>query len=530
MISFQPDTKKTAQKKTLLLGLILLFLTLILFRDAASAMYEAWQQEEYSHGYLVPFIALLLLFNKMNDEPITPQNSWVGFSIIVLCVIAQFVFQMAGVRGLQPQVFLLSLIGLFVLLYGLKASRMTAGPLLILMFAAPLPKFFYYTISVKMQMMSTSLGTSLLRLLGVPVFQDGNIIDMGTYQMQVIEACNGLRYLFPLMCLGYMLANMYKAAFWKRAILFASTIPITVIMNSLRIALIGVTVDRWGESMAKGFLHDFEGLAIFLGCTFILMIEIQIMQRIDQRGLFDWDGIRFPSFMSLPLPKPGTPNQATAIFLTLALTVSLATTFLFPHYIQPVPLQKPLTKFPLQIGEWTGHTGKLDQGVFDVLGTNDYLITDYIKDDRTTVNLYALYYPKQDSSSNQAVHSPSVCLPSGGWKIESNTTKTIILPNTASGTTKNSSLPVNRLIVTKGDAKQLVYYWFIQDGQYIASPLASRLAVIKNAIFNGRTNGAMVRLITSIDSKETEELAEERLIYFLSQCLTTLDKSIQKEM
>lgn len=524
MISFQAVTKTPEQKKTLFLGLILLLLTLILFRDAASAMFEAWQQEEYSHGYLVPFVALLLLFNKMNDEHITPQSSWLGFGLIVICVIAQFLFQVAGVKGLQPQVFLLSLIGLFILFYGLKASRAVAGPLLIVMFAAPLPKFFYYTMSFNMQMMSTSLGTALLRLLGITVLQDGNIIDMGTYQMQVVEACNGLRFLFPLMCLGFMLAYMYKASFLKRSFLFVSTIPITIIMNSLRIALIGVTVDRWGEKMAEGLLHDFEGLVIFIGCALILMIEIQLMQRIGRKGYFDWESIRIPSFKSLSFPKPGAPNQATAVFLCLALAVSLGTTFLFPHYVQPVPLQKPMTEFPMQIGEWTGHKGQLDEKMLAVLGTEDYLIADFAKSGEPAVNLYMLYFPKQDSTSNQAVHSPEVCIPGGGWKIQSSDLKTIILQN--SNVQKGSPLTVNRMLITKGQTKQIVYYWFTLGDQDVSDVTKSRLAAIKNALFKGRTNGAMVRLVTEARGGESEQTTEARLMGFMSENLDTINEFI----
>lgn len=482
-------------------------------------MYEAWQQEEYSHGYLVPFIALLLLFNKLNDEPITPQSSWIGFGLIVFCVITQFLFQIADVKGLQPQLFLLSLIGLFVLLYGHKASRAVAGPLMLVMFAAPLPKFFYYTMSFNMQMMSTSLGTALLRLLGITVLQDGNIIDMGSYQMQVIEACNGLRYLFPLMCLGYMLANMYKTTFLKRAILFVSTIPITIIMNSLRIALIGVTVDRWGEEMAKGFIHDFEGLVIFLGCALILMIEIQIMQRIDSRGNLDWESIRFPSFKSLPLPKPGAPNQAASVFLCLALIVNLGTTFLFPHYVQPVPLQKALSEFPMQIGEWTGRMGKLDPKILDLLGTEDYLMVDYTKDGKSAVNLYALYYPKQDSTSNQAIHSPSVCIPAGGWTVQSKTIESIALAN-------GKKLNVNKMIISKDSARQLMYYWFAHDKTSTADANFSKLFNIQNAFINGRTNGAMIRITTLIENNGSEQTAIKSLSEFLNDILPSLHERL----
>jgi exosortase D (VPLPA-CTERM-specific) len=512
-------TKNREQNTAPFLALILAILTLIIFHQAASVMVDAWQQEEYSHGYLVPFLTLLLLCNKMNEERISARSSWAGFGIVALCVILQFLLQIADVKGIQPQIFLLAVIGLFVLFYGLKASQAVAGPLLLMLFASPLPKFFYYTMSFKMQMLSTSLGTVLLRLAGVSVLQDGNIIDLGNYQLQVAEACSGLRYLFPLMCLGYMLAYMFKTSFLKRTLLFVSTIPITIMMNGLRIMLIGVTVDRWGQKMAEGLLHDFEGWIVFMGCALLLLGEIQIMKRIGRRGGINFEDIRLPSLKSLPLPKPGTPNLAAAVFLGLALSASIAISFFFPHYVRPVPLQKPLTGFPMQIGDWTGHMGTLDKESLAVLGTDDYLLADYARPDGPPVNLYVLYYPRQDSTSNQAIHSPSICIPAGGGTILSQSIATIPLKT-------GQQLSVNRMIISTGSMRQLVYYWFAQDGFATADANLSKLHLIQNAFVHGRTNGLMIRLTTVIDDPKQEDTAAQRLSGFLNDILPTVQDQV----
>lgn len=519
MVTFQAVTKTQDEKKILFFWLLLAMATLIIFREAASAMFDAWQQEEYSYGYLVPLIALLLLFNKMNDEKITPRSSWFGFGLVATCIIAQFLSQVAGVKGIQPQVFLLCLIGLFILFYGLAASLAVAGPLLLVMFAAPLPKFFYYTMSFNMQMISTTLGTRLLRLLGVCVLQNGNIIDLGNYQLQVVEACSGLRYLFPLVTLGFLLAYMFKASFLKRAILFASTLPIAIVMNSLRIALIGVTVDRWGGKMAEGLLHDFEGWLVFMGCALVLMAEIQIMKRIGRKNRIDFESIRLPDLKSLPRPKAGAPSRAAAVFLALALAVSICMPLLFPHYVQPVPLQKPLSGFPLQIGGWTGRMGKFDEKDLAVLGTKDYLFADYAKKGGPSVNLYVLYYPEQDSTSNQAIHSPSICIPGGGWTIISNTVETIALKN-------GEKLDVNKMVISKEMTRELVYYWFAQDRFSAADANISKLHLIQNAFIHGRTNGAMIRLTTVMKGKESEQAAARALSDFVSDILPTLNSRL----
>lgn len=516
MIFFQAMAETSERRNALFLGVALLVVTVIIFREAASVMVDAWRQEEYSHGYLVPFVALLMLCNKMNDERIVPQASWFGFGLVAACVIAQFFLQVAGVKGLQPQIFLLALIGVFVLFYGLKASLTVAGPLLIVLFAAPLPKFFYYTMSFNMQMLSTSLGTAVLRFLGIAVLQDGNVIDLGSYQLQVVEACNGLRYLFPLMCLGFMLAVMLKTSLLKRVFLFASTLPIAIIMNSLRIALIGVTVDRWGKEMAEGVLHDFEGWVVFMGCALILMIEIQIMQRIGSKGEFDFESIRLPSLKILPLPGTGTPSLAALGFAGFALAASLVTPFFFPHHIQPVPLAKPLAQFPMQLGEWTGRMGKLDDKILEVLGTRDYLIADFAAAGKPPVNLYVLYYPQQDSTSNQAVHSPSVCIPAGGWTVVSTAVETITIDS-------GNKLDVNKMVISKDAIRQIIYYWFVQDGFSAADANISKLHLLQSALFKGRANGAMIRMTTVMKGNDPEQIPDHVLSKFLQNALPALN-------
>ena len=88
-------------------------------------------------------------------------------------------------------------------------------------------------------------------MFGIPVYLDGNIIDMGNYKLQVVEACSGLRYLYPLLSLSFLAAYLFHAPLWQRAVVFLSSIPIAIGMNGFRIGLVGVLVDRWGTQMAE---------------------------------------------------------------------------------------------------------------------------------------------------------------------------------------------------------------------------------------------------------------------------------------
>ena len=98
----------------------------------------------------------------------------------------------------------------------------------------------------------------------MPVYLEGNVIDLGVTMLQVAEACSGLRYLFPIMSFTYVFAVLYRGPLWQKLVLLALAVPVAVMMNAVRIGIIGILVDRYGVAQAEGFLHVFEGWVVFL--------------------------------------------------------------------------------------------------------------------------------------------------------------------------------------------------------------------------------------------------------------------------
>src|SRR5258708_36594217 len=85
------------------------------------------------------------------------------------------------------------------------------------------------------------------------------------------------------MTLGVLVACFYKGALWKRVLLFLSSIPITIVMNSLRVGAIGLMVEHWGIGMAEGFLHQFQGWAVFMLSAAMMIGEIAILRSEERR-------------------------------------------------------------------------------------------------------------------------------------------------------------------------------------------------------------------------------------------------------
>jgi exosortase D (VPLPA-CTERM-specific) len=382
-------------------------------------------------------------------------------------------------------------------------------PLVLLFFVVPFPQFILQTLSAKLQLISSRLGVEVIRLLDISVYLEGNVIDLGSYKLQVVEACSGLRYLFPLAALSFIAAYIYKGAFWKKAVIFLSSMPVTVLMNSFRIGVIGVLVEYGGPEQAEGFLHYFEGWIIFMACMAILVLEMAVLAKIgdDRRSLADTFAIDFPE----PVPEEVERRMRTLRPLSWLVPLVLLGLLVSSDYIRGkenrIPERRVFAEFPLVIADWKGATGRLEENILASLNTEDYIISDYSNDSSQTVNFYVAYYA--DQAAGSAAHSPRACIPGGGWQIKDLTTRKV------DGVTVNGKpLSVNRLLIKKGNYTQLVYYWFQQRGRIITDEWMVKWYLFWDAMTRNRTDGALVRLTALVLPGEDTDAADEGLASF----------------
>ncbi len=470
----------------------------ILCWSALSYMSDIWfSKDEYSHGVLIPFITLYLIWQKLPELTACRfTGSWAGTFVVLAGIALCVAGELSALYVLVQYAFLLMLYGLVISMLGWRAFKTIAVPLLILAFMIPLPNFLYNNLSGKLQLLSSELGVAVIRLFGISVFLEGNVIDLGSYKLQVVEACNGLRYLFPLMTLGFIVAYFYQAELWKRTIVFISTVPITIAMNSMRIGVIGVTVEYWGQEAAEGFLHNFEGWAIFMACFAVLFIEMWVLMRVthDRRPLREVFGLEAPDE-----PPPAARSEIRVVPVphraaTVALVAALVTVYLLPERRDVVPPRQAFADFPLSIADWHGEPSALDEVYVNALKFTDYALINYRHDAiNSVVNFYVAYYESQ--RKGQSAHSPRSCIPGGGWEIKSLTQRELPGVRVA-----GRPVRVNRVLIRYGDQAQLVYYWFQQRGRVIANEYLVKWFMFWDALTRSRTDGALVRLTAPVAS------------------------------
>ena len=506
-----------------LLGLAMLPLFWLAFGEGISEIFKSWQLPVYSYVYMIPFIVGFLVWQQKDRlEKLPYPGSWTGVAIVIFGIILLVVGSLGAVVDIQAYGFIVAILG-FVLSYtGLQAFKIIAIPLAVLLFMVPLPGFLYNSLSNELQLISSRIGVWFIRQFDISVLLEGNVIDLGVYKLQVVEACSGLRYLFPLTTLSFIAAYFFKVAFWKRALVFISSIPITVLMNSFRIGAIGVTVEYWGVEMAEGFLHDFEGWIVFMACITVLIALMTVLARIgkDKRPLLEVFGLELPAPTSKTAPRQTRTVRASFATASVLVGMTAAAVQLMPERIDVLPARESFAMFPDNLGDWHGRHSRMEQVVLDALNFDDYLMSDYVSSvDQSSVNLYIGYYGIQ--RADKVPHSPRACLPGGGWAITELERKKV-----SGVSVGDSPLVVNRAITERNSYKQLVYYWFDQRDRVVTNEWLVKWYLLVDSITKTRTDGALVRLTTLVRPGEDVSEGDGRLSEFAAHIAPILPKYV----
>ena len=479
----------------------------VYFQTGVGALLDAWALPEYSHGPLIPILSGFLFLRHLKRVPVLlgpVTDRGAGVVVIVLAMILGGIGRLIQIDDFAAYAMILWTGGLLLLSFGWRQGRQFWPPVLHLIYMLPLPGVLYYGLSTWLQGVSSHLGVYFLDLLNVSVFLDGNIIDLGVYKLQVAEACSGLRYLFPILSFSYIFAVLYKGPTWHKAVLLIAAAPITVLMNSVRIALAGVVVDKYGIEFVEGLTHFMEGWVIFLVCVLLLFALARLMLLLNPQKMrltealdLDVDGLG-PQLARLRLIQP----SAALIGVTLLMTVGAVTWQAVPARPLSMVERASFYTFPLQMGGWVSSAPqRLDPETAKVLAADDYHLVS-LRKEGASVDLFTAWYKDQ---MDGGTHSPTICLPSAGWEISA--LEQIDAPQDAPG----APFTLNRAVIQKGPERMMVYYWYDQQGSRTASSYYAKWQMTVAKVQTGRSDGAIVRLITPIARGESDAVAEARL-------------------
>jgi exosortase len=254
--------------------LLTLVVTAIYYKVVGKLVMDWYTNPDFSHGFLVAPFAAFLIWDKRKVLRNTPvQQTWSGLWLILAAIFVLFL----GVYGAELFLSRLSLVmllgGIVWTLFGRAMLREVRFAILVLLLAIPIPAVLFNQITFPLQLLASRMASALLPLFGVPVLRDGNIIQLPSMQLEVAEACSGIRSLMSLFAVAVFYGYFLESSTWRRVLLALASIPIAVFANAARIVGTGLCVQYWNPDKAVGFFHEFSGWLMFiisLCCLYLL--------------------------------------------------------------------------------------------------------------------------------------------------------------------------------------------------------------------------------------------------------------------
>ena len=480
-----------------------------------------WIREDFGYGYFVLPVVLYLIWEKRKQIVEMPnQPSWGGYLLTGIGILLYWLGELAGEYYTLYLSAWLVAVGLCWIRLGWPRLKVIVFPLALALSMFPPPHFLYNTLTLRLKLISTGLGVELIRLCGMSVYREGNVIDMGFTRLQVVDACSGLRYLFPLIIMALLLAYLSRCSIANKIVVVLSAVPISIVTNGLRIASVGILYQFFGPVVAEGFFHDFSGWFIFMLSAAVLYLELRLIKRFfpeqSERDSVTAGTGRIPATDAVQPASHSSGFAARPVWaiVLLGLTLVLSQGFEFK---EKVPVKVSFTKFPMQVGSWSGARKTLEREYLEELELSDYLLADYAENEQAGVNLYIAYSASQRKGKSS--HSPATCLPGGGWSFKESGLVVVPLAD-------GRNHQVARVLMEKNGLKQVAYYWFPQRGRTLTNLYELKFYTFWDSLTNGRSDGALVRIITPVPEGAPTETADARLRAFIREIAPRLDTFI----
>ncbi|HSW65007.1 MAG TPA: exosortase A [Dissulfurispiraceae bacterium] len=274
---------QTLRRYRIEFGLLVLLLAGI-YAKIVPEMVMQWNNDEnYSHGFIVPFIAGYFFWQRRREimELQTEQN-WQGLGVIGFGLFMLLMGFLATEYFTMRSSLVVLLIGMVFFFLGKEVLKAMALPLGYLFFMVPIPYIIYDAAAFPLKLFVAKVSVFIMKISGVMVLREGNIIMLANTTLEVADACSGLRSLMSLIALAVAYAFMTQQGWLKRIIVIASALPIAVLTNMFRVIATGFLAQYWGAGVAEGFFHEFAGLAVFGVAMVLLVATGEVLRRFGR--------------------------------------------------------------------------------------------------------------------------------------------------------------------------------------------------------------------------------------------------------
>jgi len=275
----EPDTKSMPWAALGWFGILLIVTYYPILRHLVE---QWWSDADVGHGFFVPLVSGFIVWQRREQlMALEWKPAWWGIGLMAWGGLQAYIGLLGAEQFLQRTAFLESLVGLLLVLGGTALIRELAFPLLLLPFMIPIPTVIYNQITFPLQLFASRVAEVLLGLINIPVYREGNVLELASQKLSVAEACSGIRSLLSLSFLALVYGYFFDNKVWMRFALFIGVLPIAILANAGRVTITGILSERDPE-LARGFFHELEGFIIFaiaFAMLYVLHLLISLIYR-----------------------------------------------------------------------------------------------------------------------------------------------------------------------------------------------------------------------------------------------------------
>lgn len=277
--AFLEDLREPAERNSWIL--IASFTGLLIYSYWPGLMNAAssWDDAQYSHGWLVPLFGAAMLFwwRQPIAQPVPTLERMAGLGLLVASFGLRLLMARYRIVTIDMYSFVPALAGVFLMIGGWNLFRWAWAPVAFLIFMYPLPDEATRYLLGPLQTLATIVSTFALQTLGMDAFRDGNRIIVGEMQLGVVDACSGLRMLTIFIALSVAIVMLGKREWWENAVIMASSIPIALLVNSVRITVTGLLYQVASSETAEMVFHDLAGWIMMPMALALLFVEQKML-------------------------------------------------------------------------------------------------------------------------------------------------------------------------------------------------------------------------------------------------------------
>jgi exosortase len=274
-------------KKELTYGFLFVMTLLFLYCSTFQGLIKAWvRNEDYNHGFLIVPVSLYLAWIKRRDIiSRAPRPSAMGIPLLLLWAVLFILGVGAGISTMERVSIIVFLLGCTLSLAGREITGMLIFPILFLVFMIPIPSEIYTAVTNPLAMLATTCSVSIMHLTAIPVCQEGNLILMPNYSMEVLDACSGIRSLVSIIALALLLGYRIFSSFMEMFCLLMMSIPVSIIGNIIRITITGLFSYACSSRFSFVCTHTVAGISAFLFSFLLLLAVGGIIRWVERKRM-----------------------------------------------------------------------------------------------------------------------------------------------------------------------------------------------------------------------------------------------------